>query len=161
MSAPRYYHANEQNQPVGPFTASELSQLREQALVTDDTLICVEDGSEWTPLSTLLRPSTPPSAGPPPVPAGTRSARRPTAIQSADGRTPYQRTAETIGLIPDLSGKRNLLQMAITIPVTFGFALYGFLRGGVLLALFWGFGGLLVAVLASGAVLMVLGWKKG
>lgn len=76
----------------------------------------------------------------------------------------YQKTAETVGIetvgmIPDLSGKRNLLRFAITLPVAGAFALFGLLSGGMGNALIWGLVGLVVGVLASGAVLMVLGWK--
>jgi len=38
---------------------------------------------------------------------------------------------------------------------------FGLLSGGMRNALIWGLIGLLVGVVASGAVLMVLGWKKG
>lgn len=157
MTPPRYYYANEQNQPVGPFTVEDLTRMRDQGLVRDDTHVCVEDGSDWVPLSrvtgagTSSLPPMPSSAAPPPQP------RQPVT----DSRSSYQKTAETVGMIPDLSGKRNLLQLAITLPVAGVFALFGLLSGGMGNALIWGFLGLLVGVVASGAVLMVLGWKKG
>ena len=39
------------------------------------------------------------------------------------------------------------------------FALFGLLSGGMGNALIWGLVGLVIGVVASGAVLMVLGWK--
>lgn len=161
MSTTRYYYANEQNQPVGPFTAADLWKFRELAIITHDTLVCVEDGSEWIPLATLTGTSASPSGGPPPLPASARTAQPQAAAPSGDHRTSYQRTAETVGMVPDFDGKRNRLQLAITAPVVLVCALSGLLTGGIGNAVFWGFLGLLVAVLVSGAVLMVMGWKKG
>ena len=160
MNEDRYYYANEQNQPVGPFGVDELMKLQEQSLIVDTTLVCVEGGSDWISLSQLVKPVTP-SQSPPPIPSAQPSKQDPIAEPVGDSRSAYQKTAETVGMIPDLSGKRNLIQLAITIPIALIFALWGLARGGGSSALFYGFGGLIVGVLASGAVLMVLGWKKG
>ena len=161
MSTTHYYYANEQSQPVGPFTSDELGKLREQALIADDTLVCIEDGSDSIPLATLTGTAPSPTGGPPPIPESASTAHPQPATPLGDNRTSYQRTAETVGLVPDLDGKRNLLQLAITIPVVLVCALIGLLTGGIGNAVIWGFVGFLVAVLVSGAVLMVLGWKKG
>jgi len=156
----RYYYANEQNQPVGPFSVRALWELREQGLISDVTYVCLEDGSDWVPLAKLARP-------PKPIPPGSTS---PSSSASAvpplpkkpkiEARTSYQKTAETVGMIPDFSGKRNLLQLAIILVFVGLFALFGLLTGGTLGALGWGAVGLLPGVLVSGTVLMVLGWKK-
>ena len=156
MTAQRYYYANEQNQPVGPFTVDELTKMRDQTLIRDDTFICIEDGSDWVPLSQI----TGTKSSPPPLSPGTSSAAPQPQQPVTETRSSYQKTAETVGMIPDLSGKRNLLQLAITFPVAGVFALFGLLTAGMGNAMIWGLIGLLVGVLASGAVLMVLGWKK-
>ena len=153
MTPPRYYYANEQNQPVGPFTIEELTKMREQALIRDDTFVCIEDGSDWVPLSQVTVAGT---SSPPPMPSSEPPQTPPSVT---DSRSSYQKTAETVGMIPDLSGKRNLLQLAITVPVAGAAAIFGLVTGGFVNALIWGLIGLLMGVLASGTVLMILGWK--
>lgn len=155
MTPPRYYYANEQNQPVGPFTVEELTRMRDHGIVRSDSFVCIEDGSEWVHLSRVLGPGT---SSPPLMPMPSVTAQ-PQQHPATDARSSYQKTAETVGMIPDLSGKRNLLQLAITLPVAGAFALFGLLSGGMGNALIWGLVGLVIGVLASGAVLMVLGWK--
>lgn len=161
MNTTRYYYANELNQPVGPFTAADLLKFHKLGIVTDDTLISLEDGSDWVPLATLYRSVVSPSSGPPPIPSSASTAQPLPAPPAGGGRSSYQRTAETVGMVPDLSGTRNLLQLKIAIPITIAFALFGFLTGGLSNGLIWCFGGLLIGVLVSGTVLMVLGWKNG
>lgn len=154
MNSSRYYFANNENQAVGPFTVDELGKMRDQGLISDDTFVCIEDGSDWVPLSQVTATG---SVSPPPIstPPPARAAQAVTQSRSS-----YQKTAETVGMIPDLSGKRNLLQLAITLPVAGAATLFGLLSGGMGNAVIWGFIGLLVGVVASGAVLMVQGWKK-
>lgn len=153
MNTPRYYYANEQNQPIGPFTVDELTKLQEQVLVTNATLICVEDGSDWIPLTQVTGGSQPPPATKPSTPSSPQQ-------PSSDSRTSYQKTAETVGMIPDMSGKRNLLQLVITFPIALVFLIWGLFKVSIIGALAYGFGGIIVGVIVSGTVLMVLGWKK-
>ncbi len=156
MTAPRYYYADEQNQPVGPFTIDHLAKMAEHGMVTRSTFVCIEDGSDWIPLDQVMETAS----SPPPLTPGSPT-RSPQPRQApSDARSSYQRTAETVGMIPDLNRNRNLLQVAITFPVAGAFALFGLVSGGMGNALIWGLIGLLIGVLASGAVLMVLGWKQ-
>jgi hypothetical protein len=161
MSPDRYYYANDSNQPVGPFTAAELWRFCELGIITGDALICAEDGSDWISLATLHRSASHSWAGPPPIPSSTSANQPLPGTPIDDGRSSYQKTAETIGMVPDLSGSRNMLQLKIAIPITMAFALFGFFTGGLSNGLIWCFGGLLIGVLVSGTVLMVLGWKNG
>lgn len=155
MTSPRYYYANKQNEPVGPFTVEELTKMRDQTLIRDDTFVCIEDGSNWVPLSQVMVAGT---SSPPPMPSSATIPPHP-QNRATESRSSYQKTAETVGMIPDLSRKRNLLQLAITLPVAGAFALFGLVTGGMDNALIWGLIGLLIGVLASGTVLMILGWK--
>lgn len=139
MNVNRYYYANESNQPVGPFPLDQLQAMMKQSMLNADTQVCPEGGNDWKTLGEIL---------------GVKSGP-PTKQNSG-----YQDVAEKVGLIPDFSAKRNLIQLAITAPVVLIFAIWGASRGGGAGAVLYGFGGLLVGVLASGTVLMLMGWKK-
>lgn len=139
MNANRYYYANESNQPVGPFPLDQLQSMMQQSILRMDTQVCPEGGSDWKSLGEVLGLNTSLSEKP---------------------NSGYQEVAEKVGLVPDFSAKRNLIQLAITAPIVLIFAIWGASRGGATGATLYGFGGLLVGVLASGTVLMVMGWKK-
>lgn len=139
MDTKRYYYANESNQPVGPFPLDQLQTMMKQSIVQVDTQVCPEGGSDWKSLGEIL---------------GVSPGR------SEKQNSGYQDVAEKVGLVPDFSAKRNLIQLAITAPIVLIFVIWGASRGGGMGATLYGFGGLLVGVLASGTVLMVMGWKK-
>lgn len=54
MPSARYYYADQQNQPVGPFGLDDLERMLSRDILSPDTQVCQEDGSDWLPLSSLL-----------------------------------------------------------------------------------------------------------
>lgn len=98
----------------------------------------------------------------PPPPAPERDKKTP-IYQTEEGVRVvenYQDVAEKVGLVPDFSAKRNLLQLAITAP----FPIIGFIIGLVIkdvkLGLVLAMVGLIGGVFISGFVLMILGLQK-
>lgn len=67
MNEIRYYYANEQNQPVGPFTLTDLRKMASTGVLEPNTQTCPEGGADWVPLASLLPDSTsrPPTSAPP------------------------------------------------------------------------------------------------
>ena len=91
---------------------------------------------------------------PPELPSKNSRPQRPSA---EDG---YQRFAETVGCVPSLRKKDNLVQGIVVLTTTAIGALVGFLAGSGWGALLGVLGGLVVGALGSGIVLMVLGWIR-
>lgn len=74
MPSTRYYYANASNQPVGPFLLTDLQTLLNRDILSPDTQVCQEDGSEWLALSSLLPPAS--GAMPRSVQASERTAAK-------------------------------------------------------------------------------------
>lgn len=130
--------------------------------VSDDQPL--HDDSDPPAYSSQSVSATPPAT---PLSEQTESAAHPVsppALPSSNSQekgSTYQRVAETVGMVPDLSLRRNLLQLVIVALVTAASALGGWFMGGVPLAQGAALGGMLLGILVSGTVLMFLGWKKG
>jgi len=78
----------------------------------------------------------------------------------ADGLETYNTIAETVGGVPTLRVKDNVIQaVAILLSLVLG-VIIGFAVGGVGGALAGAFAGLLAGLLISGTVLMVVGWLR-
>jgi len=50
----RYYYADTQNQPVGPFAKGDLEKMMSAGVVDPETFVCPEGGLEWITLSSLI-----------------------------------------------------------------------------------------------------------
>lgn len=75
-------------------------------------------------------------------------------------RDKYDTVADTVGLVPSLRLKDNVIQ-AITVAVVTGIAaIVGFLTNGVAGLAVGTLLGLIGSLLVSGAVLMVVGWVR-
>ena len=105
----------------------------------------------------------PQEQAPPPAPAPASPTTEP------DGLEVYNRVAETVGLVPNLRLKDNLLQLgAVVVGVLLGAgagAAFARSRGGVGSELLIGAGvggllGFIVFGVLSGVVLMVVGWVR-
>lgn len=75
----RWYYSDA-GEVVGPFTQARLFELRNAALITDDTLVWGEGRDGWVSLVELSAPVTPP-----PLPPLVPSPHRQPAIGSATG----------------------------------------------------------------------------
>ncbi len=63
----RYYWADSQNQPVGPFDKDDLAKMMSASVIDPETFVCTEGGVEWVSLDSLMSgpPSSPPATTPP------------------------------------------------------------------------------------------------
>ncbi len=50
----RFYYANEENQPVGPFTRDDLEKMMRSEVLHPETFVCPEGGLEWVSLESLI-----------------------------------------------------------------------------------------------------------
>lgn len=163
-----HYYATPEGQVVGPLSLAELEQMRAHGLLPESALICAEGETEWRPLNAFLPDEAVPSARVANPAGETPCDPRPitaesilsSGVRSPEQRSNYQRVAETIGMIPDLNLRRNLLQLVIVVAVTLGCFLTGWLFRGAFIGLMAGLVGVLFGVIISGAVLMVLGWRN-
>jgi hypothetical protein len=110
------------------------------------------------------QPSSPQPA-PPPLPPPTVDYRTPGLQQpqpSNPGLENYQRVADTVGMVPSLRWKDNVIQLIAVIAGTIAGAGIGFViaggrtDGAVIGAIL----GLVAALFISGIVLMILGWMR-
>jgi len=69
----RWYYANEQNQAVGPFSFDDLKKIHRNGLITSETNIVEEGGTEWRALARVLPAETVP---PPPLPPESKKTAR-------------------------------------------------------------------------------------
>lgn len=76
------------------------------------------------------------------------------------GLETYNTIAETVGLIPSLRVKDNLIQAIVIGVITCISVVIGGTVGGTTGALFAALVGLVVSLLLSGFVLMILGWVR-
>jgi hypothetical protein len=53
-----YYYANEQNLPVGPYTAEQMQQLRQAGTLQENTWVILEGATEWKSYASLLQPAS-------------------------------------------------------------------------------------------------------
>ncbi len=101
-------------------------------------------------------------------PAEPRASAPPT-LQYADPSTappegplePYNRTAETIGMIPTLRWSDNLMQAVAVAGGTALGVLVGYLLGGGSFAILGALIGLVLSTLVSGLALMLAGLARG
>ena len=94
MTSIRYYYADEQNQPVGPFALADLEKMMVRQVLPPDTMVCPEGGMEWVTLVTLVRPE--PAAAPvEPRPPLTAPPSRTPATQVSGKRKKKYRFVDT------------------------------------------------------------------
>jgi hypothetical protein len=72
----------------------------------------------------------------------------------------YNTVAETVGLVPSLRWKDNVIQGVVVLAITGIAAVVGLLTNGMEGLLVASLVGLLASLLISGAVLMVVGWVR-
>ena len=77
-----------------------------------------------------------------------------------DALESYNRVAETIGGIPTLRWRDNVIQAAVVVGAGIVGAMVGAVAGGGIGALIGGVVGVVAATFISGVVLMVLGWVR-
>src|SRR5829696_3004669 len=79
----------------------------------------------------------------------------------AAGNEAYQNVADTVGMVPSLRWKDNLIQAAcILLGAVLGAAITFFATGNPGFAVLGGIGGIVAALFISGIVLMFLGWRR-
>jgi hypothetical protein len=63
----RFYYANEENQPVGPFTRDDLEKMMRSKVLHPETFVCPEGGLEWVSVGSLIAglSTSPPMTAPP------------------------------------------------------------------------------------------------
>jgi hypothetical protein len=49
----RYFYADANNQPIGPYTPEELKQLAEKGTIKPETWVAEEGGAQWQPYSKI------------------------------------------------------------------------------------------------------------
>ena len=77
----RYFYADANNQPVGPYTTDELNQLFLAGNLRADTWVVEEGGTQWQPYSNLVTTKAPiGSAFPPQAAPPSMSPTQPAAI---------------------------------------------------------------------------------
>ncbi len=99
----------------------------------------------------------------PPVPSQQVSYRQPDLRTDGNsGTESYNRVAETVGMMPTLRVKDNVVQAIVVLIGAMLGALIGYFVGSrdPRAAVLGGFAGLIVFGLVSGIVLMVLGWVR-
>jgi hypothetical protein len=72
----------------------------------------------------------------------------------------YHAVADTVGLVPSLRVKDNVVQAVVVVACTALGAAIGYFRAGALFAVAFGAVGMIASALVSGLVLMVLGWMR-
>ena len=101
---------------------------------------------------------------PPPLPPQAlnyQAPGMPNRPAPASGTENYQKIADTVGMVPSLRWKDNLIQaVAILIGAMVGAAAGWLLGGEVVFAVVGAIGGLVAALFVSGIVLMFLGWRR-
>jgi hypothetical protein len=75
-------------------------------------------------------------------------------------RANYDTVADTVGLVPSLRLKDNLIQAIMVVVITGIAAIVGLLTNGVAGLAVGALLGLIGSLLISGAVLMVVGWVR-
>jgi hypothetical protein len=78
----------------------------------------------------------------------------------ADSFEAYQKVAETVGMVPSLRWKDNLIQAIIVLGLTATGGLAGWKLWGLIGAAGLAAAGLVLGTLLSGFVLMILGWIR-
>lgn len=102
----------------------------------------------------------------PQPPIGKAAASPPTApgpiqpVPVNDSLDSYHTVAETVGLLPSLRVKDNLIQAVVVLGCTGIGAAIGYAINGGPGAIAVGAGAMIVSALLSGLVLMVLGWVR-
>ncbi|MDX2130969.1 MAG: hypothetical protein SFY69_02820 [Planctomycetota bacterium] len=107
-------------------------------------------------------PDPDPPSAPPTVPGELRAPHNPGVLDD------YHKIADTVGGVPNLRVKDNLIQTAIIIGTTVVLGGLGYLlcEFGVIAAepglgaIIGAVGGLVLSTLLSGFVLMILGWSR-
>ena len=78
----RYFYADANNQPIGPYTLEDLKQLAEKGTVKPETWVAEEGGAQWQPYSSLAAPGAAPAA--PAAPAAVmQTGRQPVGVGTA------------------------------------------------------------------------------
>jgi len=49
-----YHYANENSQPVGPYTAEQMLQLQQQGVLHENSWVIAEGDMEWKPYAALF-----------------------------------------------------------------------------------------------------------
>lgn len=101
-------------------------------------------------------PQGPPDA-PPVSPGPVRNAR---VTKPGDSLETYQTVADTVGMVPSLRVKDNVIQAVVIVACTALGAAIGLARADALGAAAGAAVGMIVSALISGMVLMVLGWLR-
>jgi hypothetical protein len=96
------------------------------------------------------RPEAPPTS---PGPVERRS--------TPDPLGGYHTVADTVGMVPSLRVKDNVIQAAVVLGATALGASIGLAVGGGMVAIIYGAVAMIGSTLVSGLVLMVLGWVRG
>ena len=78
----------------------------------------------------------------------------------SSGMDDYHTVADTVGMVPSLRLSDNLIQAIVISVATIIGAVVGWLVWGGMGALLTAAGGMIVATLISGMVLMVMGWVR-
>ena len=94
-------------------------------------------------------------AGLPPSPPTEPPRKHPDEVER------YNRVAETVGLMPTLRVKDNVVQAIVVLGATGLGAAVGWLQGGGFGAVVGGAAAMILSAFVSGFVLMVLGWTRG
>ena len=119
--------------------------------------------SEPPPPSSQSPPPRPRSQRPPPIPP--QAIQYPTPGASSrigSGQEDYQRVADTVGMVPSLRWKDNVIQLICVIAGAAIGAGVGaaVAREAIVWAFFGGVLGLVGALFVSGIVLMILGYRR-
>ncbi len=108
MSTARYYYANEEDQPVGPFAKDDLAKMMNAGAIHPQTFICPEGGREWVRLDSLI-------SGPSSIPPVTAPPGRTREINPSDAK--LEKNAGTAAaasvLFPVIAIILNLIDAAV------------------------------------------------
>jgi hypothetical protein len=101
---------------------------------------------------------------PPPLPPQAlnyRAPGMPNRPAPASGTESYQKIADTVGMVPSLRWKDNVIQaVSIVIGAIVGAAVGWLFGREAIFAVVGAIGGLVAALFISGIVLMFLGWRR-
>jgi hypothetical protein len=111
-------------------------------------------------MSHLPSPTPPRSQRPPPLPP--QAINYPTPPPRKSNADDYQRVADTLGMVPSLRWKDNLIQgLCVLLGTAIGAGVGAMIaREAVIGAVLGGIGGLVAALFISGIVLMILGMRR-